>query len=238
MAAPFIAGRQPVAEYIANTPARVHRVFLASGRANADIVAACQAAGIPFQFVSKRQLLQRYGESGKRGVVAEVAGMDILQETELLDQYAACALDRAVLFDRLTDVGNAGAIVRSGIAFGFTHFVFASHRNVGIPAVAGTSAGYAALARFYRVTSPAGFCRKAQHQGVALLCLDAAGQDIRQAPLQPPFLLVVGGEEKGIRRTILNQADQVLAIPTQQVESLNAGVSAAIAMYEMHQRGI
>ena len=45
--------------------------------------------------------------------------------------------------------------------------------------------------------------------------------------------VVVGGEEKGIRPLVKKQCDVLISIPQMdKIDSLNASVAAAIAMYE------
>jgi 23S rRNA (guanosine2251-2'-O)-methyltransferase len=71
--------------------------------------------------------------------------------------------------------------------------------------------------------------------------LDGAGkQTIYEADLRGALALVVGGEGEGVHRLIRYKADFVLRLPMHgQVESLNAAVAGAIAMFEaVRQRRI
>lgn len=57
--------------------------------------------------------------------------------------------------------------------------------------------------------------------------------DIRQAPLGR-MAVVIGSEGQGVRREILDSADQALVIPmNSRCESLNAAVAATIVMWQM-----
>ncbi len=54
-----------------------------------------------------------------------------------------------------------------------------------------------------------------------------------------PLALLIGSEGAGLPAEILSQADELVTIPhSPRVESLNAGMAAAILLYEaMRQRG-
>ena len=62
----------------------------------------------------------------------------------------------------------------------------------------------------------------------------AAGEEIRLSLADGPLVLVVGSEGKGLSRLVAETCDHVVAIPMAgPVESLNAGVAAGVALYEV-----
>lgn len=68
---------------------------------------------------------------------------------------------------------------------------------------------------------------------IAVTALDAASVDIRQAELDQ-MAVVIGSEGRGVRREILDAAEQKLIIPMNpHCESLNAAVAATIVMWQM-----
>jgi 23S rRNA (guanosine2251-2'-O)-methyltransferase len=49
-----------------------------------------------------------------------------------------------------------------------------------------------------------------------------------------PLVLVVGSEGKGLSRLVQENCDAVLSIPiAKETESLNAGIAASVALYEI-----
>lgn len=51
-----------------------------------------------------------------------------------------------------------------------------------------------------------------------------------------PLVLVVGSEGKGLSRLVAETCDQIVSIPMSgQLESLNAGVAASVALYAISQ---
>ena len=70
---------------------------------------------------------------------------------------------------------------------------------------------------------------------VAVTALSDRASDIRQAPVEQ-MAVVIGSEGRGVRQEILQAADRELIIPMQpHCESLNAGIAAAIVMWQMQQ---
>lgn len=68
---------------------------------------------------------------------------------------------------------------------------------------------------------------------VAVTALSERSEDIRAAALSD-MAVVIGSEGQGVRREILEAADQQLIIPmNQRCESLNAAVAATIVMWQM-----
>lgn len=68
---------------------------------------------------------------------------------------------------------------------------------------------------------------------IAVTALSDRAKDIRQADLTQ-MAVVIGSEGRGVRKEILQQADHELIIPmNSRCESLNAGIAAAICMWQM-----
>ena len=68
---------------------------------------------------------------------------------------------------------------------------------------------------------------------VAVTALSPAAKDIRGAQVGR-MAVVIGSEGRGVRREILENADAELIIPMNpECESLNAGIAAAIVMWQM-----
>ena len=60
------------------------------------------------------------------------------------------------------------------------------------------------------------------------------GRDYRKADFRGGVALVIGSEEDGISRLVLEKCDQAVSLPmTGKIESLNASVAAGIMMYRV-----
>jgi 23S rRNA (guanosine2251-2'-O)-methyltransferase len=145
-----------------------------------------------------------------------------------------------VALDSVTDPRNLGAVVRSAAGFGVHGVVVPERRAAGMTASAWkASAGAAARVPVARVTNLTRALEAYKREGLMVAGLDAAGTvDIAELEMATsPFVLVVGSEGKGLSRLVRDSCDVLVRIPMAVAsESLNAGVAAGIALYEIDRR--
>jgi 23S rRNA (guanosine2251-2'-O)-methyltransferase len=101
------------------------------------------------------------------------------------------------------------------------------------------SAGAAARVPVARVTNLTRQLETYKREGLMVAGLDAAGSmDIADLDLATgPLVLVVGSEGKGLSRLVRDSCDVLVRVPmAADSESLNAGVAAGIALYEIDRR--
>ena len=163
------------------------------------------------------------------------------------DDLLAAALDSdreslIVALDSITDPRNLGAIVRSAAAFGAHGVLIPERRSAGMTAAAWkTSAGAAARIPIARATNLNRSLRAYANAGLSLIGLDGrAVISISDMPdISGPIVLVVGSEGAGLSRLVREACDTLAAIPiSTSVESLNAGVAAGIALYEISRHRV
>jgi len=142
-----------------------------------------------------------------------------------------------VALDGITDPRNLGAVLRSAGAFGAHGVVVPERRAAGVTAAAWkVSAGAAARVPVARVTNLVRALGELRDAGCSIVGLDAGGTmpvaDLHLAT--DPVVLVIGSEGKGLGRLVRQNCDVIASIPIgPTVESLNAGVAAGIALYEV-----
>jgi 23S rRNA (guanosine2251-2'-O)-methyltransferase len=145
-----------------------------------------------------------------------------------------------VAVDGVTDPRNLGAIVRSAAAFGATGVVIPERRAAGITVGAWkASAGALAAVPVARATNLTRALRSYQNAGLFVAGLDAAaGAAVADLAIATdPLVLVVGAEGRGLSRLVAEACDLRVAIPMSgKSESLNVGVAAGIALYEIARR--
>ena len=146
-----------------------------------------------------------------------------------------------VALDEVQDPQNFGAIIRSGVAMGATALVWPEHRSAPLsPATFRASAGAIEHATLCRVSSLPPALESLRARGVAVVGLDASAElRIDRVDLARPVALVVGAEDKGLRKTVKRTCDALVHLPMPgPIGSLNASVAVAIALYEaVRQRG-
>jgi 23S rRNA (guanosine2251-2'-O)-methyltransferase len=175
-----------------------------------------------------------------QGIALTVPPYDYAHPDDLLN--AAHDADEApliVALDGVTDPRNLGAVIRSAAAFGAHGVVVPERRSAGVTAGAWkASAGAAARVPVARATNLARQLRAYRGAGLFVAGLAADGgveiSDLETAGL--PLCLVVGGEGAGLSRVAEQACDVVARISiTREVESLNAGIAAGIALYAVAQ---
>jgi TrmH family RNA methyltransferase len=132
------------------------------------------------------------------------------------------------------DPGNLGTIIRSAEAFGATGvLVGAGTVSPYNPKVVRASAG----SMFRLPVVPVEFPTVAEtlrERGLRLLATSShKGTPIDQGDLTKGTVVLIGNEGAGLPKDLLRTVDELIAIPhAGDVESLNAGVAAAIVLYE------
>jgi TrmH family RNA methyltransferase len=138
------------------------------------------------------------------------------------------------LWVEVSDPGNAGTLIRTAAAFGFTVAAPGGVVDLWSPKVLRAGAG-----GHFRtgVLQPASFD---EIDGIRIVTVVEGGapvRDLRSIPPGRPCLVVVGSEAHGVDAMALDQADITTTIPMPGgTESLNAAVAGAIVMHELAAR--
>jgi 23S rRNA (guanosine2251-2'-O)-methyltransferase len=243
----ILYGRQPVRETLRAGRRQAFKLLLAKGLKPAGIVgeilSLAERAHVPVQTVDRRDLDKLGGEVNHQGLAAEVSGYPYVDLPVILDaarqtQEPAFLL----LLDHVQDPQNLGSLLRTAEAAGVHGVILPGRRAVGVtPATVRASAGAAEHVRVAQVTNLVQAMESLKAEGVWLAGLEALpdAQLHTQADLTGPLGLVVGSEGQGLARLVRETCDFLIRLPMAgQVESLNAAVAGAIALYEVYrQRG-
>ncbi len=191
--------------------------------------------------VTRNELDKLTDRAVHQGLAMKVPAYDYADPNDLPD-LARDAADTPLIvaLDSVTDPRNLGAVVRSAAAFGVHGVVLPERRAAGMTASAWkTSAGAAARVPVARATNLTRQLKAYQDDGLMVAGLDAEGEvalgelDLATEPL----VLVVGSEGNGLSRLVRETCDVLVRIPmAMSTESLNAGVAAGIALYEIDRR--
>ncbi|MGH7298767.1 MAG: TrmH family RNA methyltransferase, partial [Polyangiaceae bacterium] len=140
-----------------------------------------------------------------------------------------------VALDEVQDPQNFGAVIRSAVAMGATAVLWPEHRSAPLsPATFRASAGAVEHATLCCVSSLPPALDDLRGRGLTVVGLDMTGPVvIHEAALAGPAVLVVGAEDKGLRKTVKRCCDTLARLPMPgPIASLNASVAVAIALYE------
>ena len=242
----WVVGRNAVLEAMeAEIPIRAAYVAEGAERDDRlrDIGKLAASRGTALLEVTRGELDRLTGGALHQGVALQLPAFEYAHPDDLL----ATALDSdheplIVALDSITDPRNLGAIVRSAAAFGAHGVLIPERRSAGMTVAAWkTSAGAAAHIPIARATNLNRTLRAYADAGLTLIGLDASAKmPISDVPdASGPTVLVVGSEGAGLSRLVLKACDALTSIPiSNTVESLNAGVAAGIALYEISRQRV
>ncbi len=234
-----VAGRNSVVEALrADIPAST--LFIASRIDSDDRVreALTQATqrGIPILECPRAELDRITDGAVHQGLALQVPPYPYADPDDLIDPLAP-GVPLIVALDGITDPRNLGAIIRSVAAFGGHGVLVPERRSVGMTAGAWkTSAGAAARVPVALAGNLTRAIERYQKAGFFVIGLDMDGDaTMPEVDLgDEPVVVVVGSEGKGLSRLVRETCDRVVSIPmASTVESLNAGVAASVALYEI-----
>jgi 23S rRNA (guanosine2251-2'-O)-methyltransferase len=239
-----VAGRNSVVEALeAGIPVTTMYVAEHAERDNRlrEAFRVASDRGIAMLEVTKNELDRMTDRAVHQGLALKVPAYEYADPADLLDRATdAAEVPLIVALDSVTDPRNLGAVVRSAGAFGVHGVVVPERRAAGMTASAWkTSAGAAARVPVARATNLTRAITSYKEVGLMVAGLDAAGTvDIGDLDLATePLVLVVGSEGKGLSRLVRESCDVLVRIPmAAATESLNAGVAAGIALYEIDRR--
>ncbi|MEL5992422.1 23S rRNA (guanosine(2251)-2'-O)-methyltransferase RlmB [Microbacterium phosphatis] len=238
----FVTGRNSVLEALRTKIPAI--AFYIAQRVEMDdrvkeMLVIAKNRNIPMLEVTRPELDRMAGFDGvHQGVALKVPPYEYAHPQDLLEEI----IDRGetpllVALDGVTDARNLGAIIRSTAAFGGHAVIVPQRRSAGMNSGAWkTSAGAAARIPVAMATNLTAMLKDFKKQGVFVLGLDGGG-DVSLPELglaDRPVVVVVGSEGKGLSRLVTENCDQIVSIPiSSATESLNAGIAASVALYQI-----
>lgn len=235
----FIYGRNSVEEAI-EEKIKICRILMDRDRKAkfSLLFTNAQRAGIPIELVSERDLARESGSQKHQGIVAEIElPPTVYEREEDFSRWESCSV--VLMLDGLTDTGNVGAIIRSALLFGVDVVVLPEDHSARItPHVMKASAG-----SIYRI--PVVYVRHIvrttemlKERGFTVYGLDMYGEErLGQVKFAGPICVVVGSEDRGIRRMMKRTCEHMIRIPTTgKLDSLNASVATAVCLWEIYKQ--
>jgi 23S rRNA (guanosine2251-2'-O)-methyltransferase len=228
-----------------------------------EVEALCRRAGVPCKEVARERLDEMSGGAPHNGFLAELAGGEDRRQGLAASGGADpgrgpgageaggragppsgsspdAALgaggdpDLQVLVEDVQDPRNLGALIRVCEGAGAGRLLVRDRGSAPLsPAVVKASAGAAEWLPVERVTNSADTIRRLKEEGFWVYGAAAGGRPAWETDLRGKVLVVLGGEEKGLRRLTRELCDGLVSLPMRgRVESLNLSTAAAAILYE------
>ena len=246
MAEEWIHGLHAVTAALKYEPERLHGLWVERQRRDGRIQALldqASAQGVAVHPVDRAELDRLSGGARHQGVIARLAAVRqrSYDEADLLELLAAVeGMPLLLVLDGVQDPHNLGACLRSAAAAGVHAVIAPADRAVGLNAtVRKVACGAAEIVPFVPVTNLARTLRALQEQGVWLV--GAAGEvddTLYDVDFTLPTAIVLGAEEKGLRRLTREICDRLARIPMVEsgVESLNVSVATGVFLFEARRQ--
>src|SRR5918995_2749603 len=243
----WIAGRNSVVEALrAELP--ITSLYVAEGAERdgrlREVFAVAADKGISLLEVPRVELDRMTAGAVHQGLAARVPAYEYADAMDFLDAAATNGEPPLIVaLDSVTDPRNLGAVVRSAAGFGAHGVVVPERRSAGMTAAAWkSSAGAAARIPVAQTVNLTRQLKAYQDAGCMVVGLAADGDLTLPELVAPgglaegPLVVVVGSEGTGLGRLVAETCDQIVSIPMAgQLESLNAGVAASVALYAISQ---
>lgn len=234
-----VEGKNPVFEAI-RSGRPINRLFVEKDGQDPfllRIVAMSREKGIPIQHLERNKLDAISQTRAHQGVILEIAAREYSDIDDLL-KIAADKGEKPFLLalDGITDPNNLGSIIRSAECAGVHGIILPKRRSASLNAtVAKVAAGALEYVPAARVTNLVQTLRTLKTEGLWIIGADMEGsENYHSADLTGPCALVIGSEGEGLSRLVKDECDLIVKIPMKgKISSLNAGVAAALVMFEI-----
>ena len=236
----IIIGINPVTEAL-RSGRPIQRLLVAEQRkTDRDVQAILRLAksgGVEVRMTTRDALNREAPQAAHQGVVAFASAREYAQLDDILQLPAQKG--QAPLFlvlDGVEDPRNLGAILRTAEAAGVHGVIIPERRAVGLTETVGKAAAgaleYVPVVKVVNITNTIEELKKS---GVWVVGAEAGGDRAYwDADFVRPTALVLGGEDKGVRKLVREHCDYLVSLPLMgNINSLNVSVAAGALLYEV-----
>lgn len=216
----------------------LEKIIIQSGLSNdliRELIHEAKQHGVSYTFTPP-QRLARFTNKNHQGVIAFLAAVHFESIGNIVHKLFSEGTDPFILvLDRITDVRNFGAIVRTAESAGVHAILIADKGNAPVSADAvKTSAGALHYVPICRAVNLKTALRELKESGLRIVaCTEKTSDDVYGVAMEGPLAIVLGSEEDGIHPDLLREADALASIPMHgKIASLNVSVAAGVILYE------
>ncbi len=233
----IVVGLQPVREAIRAHGAALHQVLVGRGDNPrlAALVRFAESNGVTVAQVPRKDIDKHSGGVRHQGALAFAPPLTLLP----LEDLAVTPSSLVIVLDGITDPQNFGATIRSAVALEASAVVWGEHGAAPLtPATFRASAGAVEHATLCQVRSVRAAMTDLGGSGLQTVALDAgASVSLSAVDLRGPVAIAVGAEDTGVSRGVRRLCAHRARLPIgNRIDSLNASVAAALALYECRRQ--
>ena len=240
----LIIGRKPVLEAL-NSDEEVSQVFILFGQEGGIIEAirvAAKKKGIKVNQVPFEKFRQITQSKIAQGVAASKSEQKYYDLYEIISESKKSQYPLLLILDSIQDTHNVGAILRSADCSGVDGIIITKNNSAPInETVVKTSAGASEHVKITLINNLAQTIDELKQKGFWIIGSYLEGaKDYTKIDYKVPIAVIVGNEEKGIRKLTADKCDHLVRIPMRgKIQSLNVSVATGVLLFEiLRQRSI
>lgn len=234
----LVYGIRPVIEAI-DSGKEAEKVMLQKGMRSdnfSELMKLLKERSVPYQFVPLEKL-NRITRKNHQGVVAFISPVTFFQIEDILPGiFEEGKVPFILILDKITDVRNFGAILRTAECSGVDAVIIPSRNTAQLNSgTIKSSAGAIFKVPICRSDNLKTTLDYLQQSGLKLVAATEKATDVYyNVDLNAPFALLMGSEGEGISAEYLKKADVKVKMPLLgEIDSLNVSVAAGVLMYEV-----
>jgi len=238
----LIIGRKPVLEAI-NSGEELEHVYILYGQKGGiiDVIRiAAKKRGIRCSETSSDKFRQITANPNAQGVAARKTSQKYFSLQEIISSTLGGSKEKKypliLILDSIQDIHNLGAILRTAECVGVDGVFITKHNSAPInETVVKTSAGATEHLKICLIDNLVNAIKELKENGFWIFgssLLNA--KDYNTVDYKLPAAIILGNEEKGIRKLVAENCDFLIKIPMMgKIQSLNVSVSAGILLFEL-----
>jgi 23S rRNA (guanosine2251-2'-O)-methyltransferase len=243
----YITSIKLIKEIIKQTPQQISKLYIsqnAAGEEIKNIVELAKKKGVSFQAVPKQKLLGIFNQ-GYSGVLLVLSPVRFLSLEELLKKNQNKEKCVFLVLDEINDPQNFGAIIRTAVAFEVNGIIIQQWNQVMLTqTVVEVSRGGVYKIDIAKVKNVYNAVKKLKELNYWVYATVPPNSVLTYSIIDDlsslkdfnKMALVLGNENKGVRKNIISECDGVITIKhSEKMESLNVSVTCGIILYEIYK---
>ena len=237
-----IYGIRSVIEAI-NSSKDIDKVFIQTGLKGAligKLESLIRKNKINFSYVPT-QKLDRLSKKNHQGVIARISPIKFLTMDQFGENLAAIKNPFILILDQVNDVRNFGAIIRTAEISGVDGIIIQNSSSAPINSdTIKTSAGAIFNIPICKVNHIKDAIYHLKSIDISIVSAsEKANKNIYDVDFTKPVAVIMGSEQRGINKSIINLSDEVVKLPMYgKIQSLNVSVACGVFLYEVVRQRI
>jgi len=233
----LIYGKKPVLEALLSGE-EISKICIlpeSKGRSWKHITDLAGNKEIIIEEVTHNKLLSYSNNANHQGIVAFIKEFELSSLSDILEAAKKSPPALLLILDSIQDPHNLGALLRTADAAGVNGVIITKHNSSPITStVEKTAAGAVRHLKICRASNLVNTIKILKKENIWIFgTTPDAERSIYDLDLTLPAALIVGNEEKGIKRLLLENCDFTGKIPMfGKIDSLNVSVSGGILLFE------